>query len=306
MTPRITPRTSQRDRLWAAQARHAPYLFVAPFLLLFAVFLAWPLARSLVMSLYRFHGPNLHRYIGLENYRFLFRQDIAFWGAAANTVAFTVAYVCLSVPLSLGLAMVLSSRRVRWPAVFRFAFFSTYLVGNVFVAVLFGLMLGPKRGLVNRLVQLVWPSAPQIAFLTTPNLAMPVVLAAALWLTVGFGMVYFLAALKAVDPELYEAAEVDGAGRWAKFRHITLPGIRPVMVFLILFATIGGLQLFELPYVLFNGTGPDSRGLTMVMWLFVAAMEVNDLGYASAIGWVMACLILFVTVVQIGVWRWRE
>lgn len=299
-------RESMRDRLWAAQARWAPYLFLAPFVLLFAVFLAWPLGRSLVMSLYRFNGPGHGRFVGLDNYRFLLAHDTAFWGATANTLGFTLAYVCLSVSLSLGLAMLLESRRVKFRGLFRFAFFSTYLVGNVFVALLFGLMLGPKRGLANRLVQVFWPSAPEIGFLTTPALAMPVVLAAALWLTVGFGMVYFLAALSAVDPELYEAAQMDGAGRWARFRHITLPGIRPVMVFLVIFATVGGLQLFELPYVLFGGAGPNSRALTMVMWLFVAAMEVNDSGYASAIGWVMTAIILLVTAVQIGLWRWRE
>jgi ABC-type sugar transport system permease subunit len=112
-------------------------------------------------------------------------------------------------------------------------------------------------------------------------------------------MIYFLAALQSVDRELYEAAEVDGAGAWSKFWHVTLPGIRPVLTFMVLVGTIGAFQLFELPYVLFQGPGPNNRGLTIVMYLFQYGFEFGDIGYASAVGWVLVLLIFALSLAQL-------
>jgi ABC-type sugar transport system permease subunit len=128
---------------------------------------------------------------------------------------------------------------------------------------------------------------------------MPAILLAALYLSVGYGMIYFLAALQSVDRELYEAAEVDGAGRVQKFWHITLPGIKPVLLFLIMVGMIGALQLFELPYVLFGGPGPNNRGLTIVMYLFGHGFEQGNLGYASAVGWALVALVATLSVIQL-------
>src|SRR5213075_1829786 len=128
-----------------------------------------------------------------------------------------------------------------------------------------------------------------INWLGEPNLAMPSVLLASLWLSVGYGMIYFLAALQAVDRELYESAQIDGAGAWSRFWNVTIPGIRPVLIFMLLVVTIGGFQLFELPFVIFESTaGPSSRGLTIVMYLwqsgFPAALPQVHHDRQSAIG----------------------
>ena len=129
---------------------------------------------------------------------------------------------------------------------------------------------------------------------------MPAVIFAALWLSVGYGMVYFLAALQAVDRELYEAAQVDGAGRWARFRHITLPEIAPVLRFLVLVGLIGSFQLFELPFVMFEqGPGPASYGITIVMYLYLMGFDAGDAGYASAVGWGLVLIIVLFTLAQI-------
>ena len=130
---------------------------------------------------------------------------------------------------------------------------------------------------------------------------MPAVIIAALWLSVGYGMIYFLAALQAVDRDLYEAAEVDGAGHWTQFWNVTLPGIRPVLVFLILVGTIGSLQLFELPYLLFRPAAPPPTAVTIVMYLFQNGFEAGDIGYASAIGWMLVAMILVVSLIQLRV-----
>jgi len=292
-----------RDRLWNLQARLAPYLFVLPFVLLFVVFLLYPIWRSIVLSFYKSAGPRKEIYVGLGNYAFLLK-DRLFWLAVANTAMFTLLSLLIQIPASLGLALILNNKRVKLRGVFRFAFFTTHVVGSVFLAVLFAMLLAPRAGLVNRALGLFVGHPVEVNWLGEPNLVMPALLLASLWVSVGFGMIYFLAALQAVEKELYEAAEVDGAGKWAQFRHVTLPGIKPVMIFIILIGTIGGFQLFELPYVLFQGgAGPKQRGLTIVMYLYQHGFESGNLGYAAAIGWVLLLLILAVAIVQVRTMR---
>jgi arabinosaccharide transport system permease protein len=116
---------------------------------------------------------------------------------------------------------------------------------------------------------------------------------------VGYPMIYFLAALQSVDKELYEAASVDGAGKWSQFWNVTLPGIWPVVVFMILVGTIGAFQLFELPYVLFQGPGPNGRGMTIVMYLFMMGINAGDLGYASAVAWGLVVIIFVLSLIQL-------
>ena len=282
----------KRDRLWKFQYRAAPYLFIAPFLVLFAVFLVYPLCTSCLLSFHRTEGAGHHTFIGLGNYRYLLLHDRIFGLAVLNTAAFTVMFLLLQVPISLGLAVLLNSKQVRWRSFFRFTFFSSYLVGQVFVAVVF-FQLFSSDGLINKILGV------DVPWLTKPSLILPSVLIADLWLTAGYGMIYFLAALQSVDQDLYEAAHIDGAGAWQSFIHITLPGIRPVLIFVILVGTIGGFQLFELPYVLLQGPGPGYRGLTIVMYLFIAGFNNGDLGYAAAIGWILVGILLLATLAQL-------
>jgi ABC-type sugar transport system permease subunit len=295
-----------RDRWWTLQYRFAPYLFVSPFVILFVVFLLYPLGWSILLSFYQTASARgSQKFVGMENYRFLL-GDWLFWGAVLNTAAYTFALVLIQIPTSLGLALVLNDRRVKLRGFFRFAFFSTYLVGNVFVAVLFSLLLSPRAGLMNRALGAVTPGGGplDVNWLGDPDLAMPSVLLASLWLSVGYGMIYFLAALQTVDRELYESAEIDGAGPWSRFWNVTIPGIRPVLIFMLLVVTIGGFQLFELPFVIFESTaGPSSRGLTIVMYLWQSGWESGNLGYAAAIGWVLVILILAVAFVQLRATR---
>jgi ABC-type sugar transport system permease subunit len=282
---------------------NAPYGFLTPLLAILGVFFVLPLGRSLVLSFYVTAGPQSRRFVGFGNYVFLLTNDRLFWLAAANTIAFTIAFLVLQIPASLGLALLLNLPAVRGKKFFRFCFFSTYLVGQVFVAVVFFALLGPRQGPANQLLAQMAGHSVDVGWLTRPNLALPVVLLAALWLSIGYGMIYFLAALQAVDPNLYEAARLDGAGRWAAFRHVTLPGIKPVLIFLILVGTIGGFQLFELPYVLLQGPGPGYRALTIVMYLYAAAFERGDLGYSAAIGWLLVLLIGSVAFAQLRLLR---
>jgi ABC-type sugar transport system permease subunit len=289
--------------LWAWQTRASPYLFVLPFVLLFLAFLLYPLVRSIMLSFYNSAGPRRSIFIGFNNYQFLFR-DLLFWRAVLNTLLYTVLFLSLQIPLSLGLALLLNNKAVRFRNFFRFAFFSSHLVGNVFVAVLFMLLLSPRQGLVNKMIGAAFPFlGTELNWRGNAALAMPAIVLASLWLSIGYGMIYFLAALQAVDQELYEAAEVDGAGRWGQFWHVTIPGIRPVLIFILLVGTIGAFQLFELPYVFFDGPGPGFAGLTIVMYLYQQGFESGNIGYASAIGWVLVFMIFIVSMIQLRVTR---
>lgn len=305
-----------RFSFWAFQARLSPYLFVAPFVLLFICFMLYPLLRSLFLSVHKSAGPDDLQFVGSGNFTFLVR-DRMFWWAVLNTLLFAGAFLAIQIPCSMLLAIVMNNSRVRCRNLFRFAFFSTHLVGSVFVAVIFNVLLGARTGVNQARSQIrdalggiasatgvEWfamlrPGHDPLGFLTDPSWTMPAILVAALYLSVGYGMVYFLAALQSVDNELYEAADVDGASRWQQFVHVTIPGIKPVLLFLILVGMIGALQLFELPYVLFGGAGPNNRALTIVMYLFSNGFEQGNLGYASAIGWALVLLVAAMSIIQL-------
>jgi ABC-type sugar transport system permease subunit len=280
-------------------SRTAPYLFLTPFFLSFLIFGAYPIIRSLVLSLYITSGPEAQHFVGLNNYLFLL-QDPDFWTAFRNTATFALGSVVLQLPLSLGLAILLNRPETRGRNVFRFIFFSPNLMGLVFSALLFMLILAPKFGLLNAALHALFGLPSTTRWLSTPGLVMPALIMVALWLYTGFNMVYFLAALQSVDAELYEAATIDGAGRWSQFWHVTLPGIKPVLIFVVVLSTIGSFQLFELAFLLLgNGSGPDQAGLTIVMYLYQNGFLGGDLGYASAIGWTLAAMVLMLSLIQL-------
>ena len=282
-------------------ARTAPYIFLAPFVISFLIFGAYPIVRSMILSLYITSGPEAQYFVGLDNYLNLL-QDPDFWTAVRNTATFAVGSVALQLPLSLGLAILLNRPDVRGRNVFRFIFFSPNLMGLVFSALLFMLILAPRFGLLNASLHALFGLPLTTRWLSTPELVMPALIMVALWLYTGFNMVYFLAALQAVDGELYEAATIDGAGRWSQFWHVTLPGIKPVLIFVVVLSTIGSFQLFELAFLLLgNNSGPDQAGLTIVMYLYQNGFLGGDLGYAAAIGWTLALMVLVLSMIQLRI-----
>ncbi len=211
-SPPIGPSRWTRQALWSAQHRFAPYFFITPFLIVFSIFFLYPLLRSIPLSLETTSGAGLTRYVGLSHFHFLL-TDWLFWLSVANTLLYAASFLLLQIPLSLGIALLLDSRLVRCRNGFRFAFFSSNLVGQVFVAMIFSLLLAPRHGLINRTFGWLLPGGVETDWRGDPHYAMGAMVIATLWLTVGYGMIYFLAALQAVDHELYEASQVDGAWR---------------------------------------------------------------------------------------------
>jgi len=165
----------------------------------------------------------------------------------------------------------------------------------------------PKFGLLNQVLHGLVGLPLDTKWLSNPSLVMPALVGTSLWMYVGFNMIYFLAALQAVDKELYEAAMVDGANRFQQFLHVTVPGIKPVAVFVVVLSTIGSFQLFELPFLMLGNTGgPNNAGLTIVMYLYQNGFVTGDLGYASAIAWSLALGVLILSLAQMrltGAWK---
>lgn len=256
---------------------------LAPFVVLFLLVAGWPLARSIWWAVHDGRSLTSPPVFTLTRHLSRIGSDSALWFAVANTLAFTVIFVGLLLPIALGLALLLNSGRVIARGALRTLFFATHLIGPVYVAgIVIGIVSGNATG----------GSADA---LNEPLLAMPIVLVACLWMAAGWAMTYFLAALQSVDGELLDAAQMDGAGAAAVFRHITWPAIRATVLFVGFVAAAGALQLFELPFVLFQGPGPGNAALTLSMYLFSVAFEQGDLGYATAIGWLLALIVTAVS-----------
>lgn len=280
-----------------------PWFFLSPFLITLAVFMLWPLIQSVLLSLQQTYGPKTSAWVGFENFRFLL-NDPHFWKALRNTIVFSAGSVFLQLPLSLGLALLLNRPGLRGRAFFRLIFFAPSLVGLVFAGIMFSLMFAKRTGLINVALHGIFPAFnPEFPWLEI--YVMPALIIAALWLYVGFNMIYFLAALQNVSAELLEAADLDGANAWQRFRHVIVPEIMPVVSFVVLLSLLGSFQLFELPFILLNGAGPEDRGLTIVMYLYQTGFVTGDLGYASAIGWVLAILMMIFAIGQ-RIWIKRK
>ncbi len=267
-----------------------PYFWVAPFLLVFGVFIAYPMILSIQMAFHQNAGPRVAEYVGTQNFQWMM-GDPLFWKAVVNTLIFAAASVFIQLPAALGLALLLNNEKLKARGFWRMIFFAPVLVGLPFVAVLAGLVFEKNTGILN--LSLHHAIGFDLEFPWLQEFVMPTLILTSFWLYVGFNMVYFLAALQNVDKSLLEAAEVDGANSWHRFLHIKLPAIRPIASFVVLLSLIGSFQLFELPYLLLNeSAGPNNQGLTLVMYLYQQGFDRGDLGYASAVGWVLA-LVLF-------------
>lgn len=284
--------------------RLAPYLFLAPYALITLAFFAYPFVHAAGLAFYQTAGAHARVWVGLGNFRYIL-ADPDFRTAVANTLVFTVAGTAVMIPASLGLALMLHAGNSRLKGWLQLVFFSPSVVGQIFVGIIFAVVLAPDYGLLNRFLQSLVGFGLEIRWLENAATVMPAIVLTNLWLYAGFNMVYFLAALQGVDRDLLEAARIDGAGRWSVFWHVTLPAIKPVAVFVLLISTIGSFQLFELPYALMRSTtspnGPGNSALFIVGYLYDAAYSIGDLGLASAVGWVLALIMLTVTLIQLKV-----
>ena len=273
--------------------------FAAPFVILFGIFLAMPIVAALALSFTSFGLRDLQNpigttFIGLENYTDLF-ADPKFWKSLGNTAYFVVVGVPLTLVLGLVIASALSRGITRFRTAFRVGYYLPVITSIVAIAIVWRFLLNPDVGLINMLLKSVGIDGP--AWLANPTLAMPSIIAMAVWRNVGFAMVVFIAGMQAIPAVLYEAAAIDGAGRWKAFRYVTLPMLRPTILFMLVITTIGYLQLFEEPFVMTDG-GPLDATLSVTMYMYQQGFEFFHQGYASAIAYVLFVIVAVVAFLQ--------
>ena len=288
-----------------SRRRLAPaWWLVSPALLLLGVFFVGPVVAGFALSLtdfdvYAIARPDRLRVVGFANYRALL-ADPRFWTALRNTVYFVVVGAPLSVGLALGAALLLDAPGVRWRPVFRTVLFLPVVTTLVAVAIVWRALYHPRAGVLAQLTAaLGWTP---VDWLGDPAWAMPAIILLAVWKNFGFNMLIFLAGLQNVPERLYEAARLDGAAGWQRFRHVTLPVLAPTFGFVAITTTIGGLQLFAEPYVMTQG-GPAESTLSLVLLMYEEGFRWWNLGYAAAVAFVLFVVILAVTSLPLVVRR---
>jgi ABC-type sugar transport system permease subunit len=270
----------------------APYVFIAPFYVLYGLFMIVPVGTAIYLSLTEWVGLGSPTWIGFGNYLNLVR-DTSFGTALVNTLIYTIIGVFIVVPCSLLIAQGLNARGLKARDLFRITFFIPMVLSPIVIALIYSLIFDRSYGLLNSVIQAVFGVA-NIDWLGDPTLAKLAIGFVLLWRTVGYLTIFFLAALQAVPQELYEAAELDGAGVITKFRNVTLPAIRPVTAFVIVTSFISAAQLFDEPYLLTKG-GPGEATLSVSMFIYRAAFERQQFGYAAAAGVVLFVIVFGVS-----------
>jgi multiple sugar transport system permease protein len=221
----------------------------------------------------------------------------------ANTMWFVVLGVPLTIAASLGAAMLLNSRMLRWKPLWRLAFFAPFVTTLVATAVVWKYLLHTRYGLVN--YGLGAFGVEPIDWLGSPEASLPAILIFIVWKTFGYNMIIFLAALQTTSEDLYEAARIDGAGLWAQFRHVTLPAIGPVVLLVSILSVAGFFQIFAEPYVMTQG-GPAQSTVTVLYFMFEEGFKWWNLGVASAVAVILFVLILIVTLAQLWITRNKD
>jgi multiple sugar transport system permease protein len=298
------PRRRRRDRL--STQNLAGWLFSTPFLAVFGTFMAVPVLATLAMSFTSFGlrdvtDPFGAEFVGLENYTRLF-EDEKFRTALFNTAYFVVVGVPLTVGTGLVAAVLLNSGVDRLRTFFRVGFYAPVVTSIVAVAVVWRFVLDPADGLIAGLAAEVGLDAPD--FLGSELLAMPSLIVMAVWRNLGTAMVLFLAGLQAVPTEVREAARIDGAGVWQEFRRITVPLLRPTMLYVSVMTSIAFLNVFEEPFVMTDG-GPGDSTLTVSLHMYRQGFDFFHMGYASSMAYVLFTVILAITLLQLRLLRDR-
>ncbi|WP_405498678.1 carbohydrate ABC transporter permease [Nocardia sp. NBC_00511] len=270
--------------------------FVAPNLAAVVVFLLFPLGFSLYLSFHSWDLFSPPRFVGLANYRRLVSQDPLFYIALRNTAVFTVLTLVPTVAISLGVAALLN-RKLAGVGIFRTLAFLPLVASTVAMAVVFRFMFASDDGLVN--VLLGWVGLGPVPWLTDPQWALVSLSLVTVWKSVPFATVILLAAMQGVPENLYEAARIDGAGAWRRFRSITVPLIRGALSFVFVITVINTVQAFDQAYALTGSNGgPETGTYVLGIMLFQNAFRFYEVGYASALAWVVFAILLTLTLIQ--------
>lgn len=297
------PKVAYRKR-WGGGRRSAaaPYLFILPFFAIYAAFLLYPTLSALWLSFHEAVALDTPTFTGLDNYVRLV-QDERYLHALRNTTVYALASVFILSPLALVVAVAIRSFLVpsaNLKSFYRIALFVPFVTSLVVIALMFSLVFNKDFGLLNSFFDLI--GLPKLNWLRSERLAMVSIILVGIWTYLGINSLYFLAGLQNIPEELNEAAAIDGAGRWKRFRYITLPLLRPTILFVVIQATIFSYQLFEIPFLLTRG-GPSDATLFLSIYLYEVGFSQFDRGYAAAIGYSMALISVGLALIQLYLFR---
>lgn len=296
------PKRGFRGVLKEMRREWTAYLFNAPGMILFAVFVVYSVITSFNLS---FHEWNILEpekpFVGLQNYREVM-GDERFWASVGRSVYFTVGSVIPTMAIALGIALLLNTK-IRALGLFRTAYYLPVITPLVVAAIIWKWVYDADFGLANFYLMKLGIIDEPLLWLADKTLAMPAVILVNVWKGVGFNMVVYLAGLQAIPAEFYEAAEVDGAGGWQRFRRITFPLVAPTTFFLLVINTVGAMKSFENIFVMTSGgpPGPGGATTTVVYYIYTQAFEFFRMGYASALAYVLFFLLFLVSFTQ---FRW--
>lgn len=296
------------------QIQLAPWLFLLPFLILFLIFGFFPIAFSAYMALHDWNpvsGLGTARFVYADNFVFVL-GDPWFWQSLRNTAWLAITSGIAQHLVAIPLACFINAQARRTRDLLAAIYFLPYITSTVAVAIMFTALLSRDFGMVNVIISLLaelpgvgalMPDQP-VDWVNDPDHIRSAVSMVVFWRFVGFNTLLYLAALQGIPGELYEAARLDGATMWQRFRFIIIPLLKPVMFFGVTLSIIGGMQLFEEPFILSGGRGgPDQAVMTTAMYLYRSAFEFSDFGAASAMSWLLVVLMALLTLAVQRVFR---
>ena len=284
------------------------YLFIAPAIILFFVFVFIPVIASLLLSFTKYNILSPPQWVGLDNYRQIFLNDPRFWKALRNTAVYVVGVVPVGIWLSLLLAVAID-QKIRFKNFYKTLFFMPVVTSVIAYSVIWRwLFAGEKYGLINH--WLIKIGLSPVDWLMSPTWILPAIMIMAIWGGLGYNIFLLLVGLQTIPNTFYEAAEVDGATSWHKFWHITLPLLRPTLLFVVIMSVINSFQVFEQVYIMTAGTSEGVGGvldsaLTLVSYLYEKGFRRFEMGYASAIAYILFGVIFVVTLFNLKVVRSR-
>ena len=269
------------------------YFLVSPYLVHLILFVSFPVIFSVVLTFHKWNIISEMQYVGFDNYSRLF-QDRLFWKALVNTFTFLIIHIPLQIIIALALAYFLD-QKILFKGFFRATFFLPVVISGVVVTMVWQQLYMVDSGLINKL--LVSIGLGKVEWLTNKNIAMISIAIMATWKNVGLYVILFLVGLQSVPRRYYEAADVEGANQWQKFRYITLPAINPTIFMVTILSTIGGFNLFIEPYIM-TGGGPLNSTLSAMLYIYKQAFEYFHMGYSATLGIIFAFIIMMVVAIQ--------
>lgn len=291
----VSAQPSAEPKSRFSQYGAVPYIFVSPFFILFTLFFLFPSIAALILSVFRWNGISELQFIGLANFERLY-GDRVFWQALQNTAVYTAANVFIVIPLALIIAVLLNAKTLRLAPIWRAMYFAPVVTSTVATALVFQILLNKDSGLLN--IPVIALGFEPINWLGDRFFVKIAIIFMLIWRNTGLVMIYFIAGLQGMPAELYEAAEIDGASKVQQFFRITIPLLRPIILYVSIIVTLNSMQIFDEINIL-TGGGPANASVSIVQYLYSRGFERLRLGFASSVGTVLFSIVFVISFIQL-------